>query len=262
MYHFHNPYTKPYLVFDTKLIKELDLPSFPSSNKTNAHNFLSNSNSNLLTSVELHTQTSDPIISLGIATPIMLIFAASSVFIQSRTLQMLKHESSVNNRLMATQAKIHMIYWPVCVLAYALTENVYPLSTFTTPYFCTILSFFVNFCTISIILYTFYACLLRYICLLHTKKVEYFGKIKTIGLVYWLFYTHSFIWTTLVMFTSFNLDRLPLINKCYGWQDQVYLLELHDTTNMLKRHFCAFTSKMVSYCIVSYLMRIRMLYYN
>ena len=243
MYPFHNPYNKSYVAFYIEGTKESEFPSLSSSNQTTDNNYLLSFDSNFLTSVDLHTQTGDPYISLGIATPIMAVFAASTFFIQSRTLQMLKQESSVNNRLMVTQAKIHMIYWPVCVLAYALTENIYPLSAFTTPYFCTMLSFFVNFCAISIMLYTFYASLLRYLFLLHTEKVTYFGKSKTIGLVYWIFYTQTFMWALLVMFTSFNLDRLPLINKCYGWQDQVYLMELHDTMNMIKRHFCALNSK-------------------
>ena len=136
-----------------------------------------------------------------------------------------------------------MIYWPVLVLMNALITNIYPLSTFTTPYLCTVLSFFVKFCALSVTLYTFYACLLRYLLCIHTEKVERFGKDKMIGLVYWIFYVHIFISVVCTMLTSFSLDPSTLINKCYGWMDRLYLLELHETANMWKRHFCAMNSR-------------------
>ena len=155
---------------------------------------------------------------------------------------MLKRETSVNNSIMVTQAKLHIIYWPIGILSNAMIDNIYPVAEFLTPYFCTALSFFVNFSAISVILYSFYACLLRYLCCLHTEKVKKFGKTKMIGILYWVFYAHVFIWALSTVFTSFNSDRLPMINKCYGWQARVYLLELDDTANMMKRHFCALNS--------------------
>ena len=242
MYHFHNPYSLPYLSF---YIDGKDGPSshsFSPLNQTAANNHLSNEDYHLLTSVDLHTQTENPIISLAITTPIMFLFSALAGFIQSRTLQMLKYESSVNNRLMTTQAKIHMIYWPLSVLSGALIDNIYPLSSFTTPHFCTILRFFVNFCALSMILYSFYACLLRYLFCVHTERIDRFGKNRTISLVYWIFYTHTFVWALLTILTSFNLDRMVIINKCYGWMDRLYLLELNSAVNMWKRHFCALNS--------------------
>ena len=242
MYYFHNPYTLPYLAFYTKEKDEPKHHFLAPSNQATTNYYGSNVDYHLITSVDLHTQTEDPIISLIVTTPITIFFAASAVFIQSRTLQMLKHESGVNNRLMTTQAKIYMIYWPVLVLMNAIITNIYPLSTFTTPYLCTVLSFFLNFCAQSLILYTFYACLLRYLFCIHAEKVERFGKYKMIGLVYWIFYAHIFIWVVFTMLTGFNLDNSHLINKCYGWMDRLYLLELNDATNTWKRFFCAMNS--------------------
>ena len=72
---------------------------------------------------------------------------------------MLEQEKSVNNQLMVTQARIHMIFWPSIVIINTLADNIYPLMTLTTPTFCTFLSFFFYFCVFSMILYTFYAAL-------------------------------------------------------------------------------------------------------
>jgi len=238
--HFHNPYTLPYLGF---LIEGQNASDGLFSSFERNTNYLSNPDLNILSSVDLFTHTQNPIISLVIITPIMLLLAASTVFIQVRTLQMLKHERSVNNSLMVTQAKIHIIFWPSIVIVNVLIENIYPLSSYTTPLFCTILSFFLYFFMISIILYSFYAAILRYLCCLHTKRVEKFGKTKLISIIYWIFYLHTIIWALCTILTRFNLDHLPLINSCYGWLDQLYLMELDDAANMAKRHICSLNSE-------------------
>ena len=234
--YFHYPYTFPHLAF---LIEHKNASGGPFSSWKRNTNHLLFQEFNILSSVELIAPTADPVISLAIITPIMLLLAASTVFIQIRTLQMLKHERSVNNRLMVTQAKIHIIFWPSIVIVNGLMENIYPLSSYTTPLFCTIISFLIYFFMISIILYSFYAAILRYLFCLHTKKVEKFGKTKLVTITYWIFYLHTIMWALCTILTRFNLDHIPLINNCYGWADQIYLLELDDAANMAKRHVCA-----------------------
>ena len=236
---FHNPYTLPYLAF---LIERKNASGDPFLLPERAANHLLNEDLDILSSVELRSHTVDPIISLTITTPIMVLLAASAVFIQVRTLQMLKHEHSVNNSLMVTQAKLHIIFWPFIVIVNALIENIYPMSEFTTPFFCTILSLFLYFFMISMILYSLYAAILRYLFCLHSEKVEKYGKSKLITLFYWIFYLHTVTWTLCTILTRFNLDHIPLINSCYGWQDQLFLLELGDTANIAKRHICALNS--------------------
>ena len=182
----------------------------------------------------------NPIISLAVELPIQLVFAASAIFIQRRTLQMLKQEKSVNNTMMATQAKIHIIFWPLWVLAITFTENVQVsyISPLTTLISCSVLRFGLYFCMFSFMLYSFYAALLRYLCCVHTEKINKFGKDKLITVIYWIFYLHTLVWTLYTVFTSFNLDHLPLINACYGYYHNIFLME-STPLNMARRHFCA-----------------------
>ena len=227
----HNPYHKPYLAF---LITE--------KTKSTTVDEDINSDSigediNLISIEELFTHTVHPIVSLGLIMPIQLLFAASAIFIQIRTLQMLKYENSVNNRLMVTQAWIHIIFWPTIVIVNTLADNIYPLMTLTTPKFCTILSFFFYFCVFSMILYSFYAALLRYLCTVRTEQVDQFGKDRLIRLIYWIFYFHTSAWALYTISTSFNLDHIPLINSCYGHAERVFLME-QSPIEMLQRHFC------------------------
>ena len=235
-YPFYNPYSKPYLAF---LIQSNNISTkFGSPNDNDDHN-LPHENMYMFSDVDLYTQpVQNPIIAFALVLPIQLVFAASAIFIQIRTLQMLKQEKSVNNRMMVTQAKIHILFWPLWVVTLTLTENVYPLSGFTTPIFCTVLRFCLYFCLFSFILYSFYAALLRYLYCLHTKKVNKFGKSKLIKIIYWMFYLHTLAWTLYTNFTSFSLDHIPLINNCYGNYHDIFLME-SSRLNMVRRHFCA-----------------------
>ena len=193
---------------------------------------------NWITNVEVWTQSFNPIISLTIILPIFTIFASSAIFIQIRTLQMLSQENSVNNSIMVTQAKLHIVFWPCMIIINILTDNLYPLASFLSPMFCTFFSLYFWFCSFSIILYSFYAALLRYLCCVHTRWVNGFGKRRLIAIVYWVFYIHTFIWALYNLLTSFDLDHIPLVNKCYGYDDQIFLME---TTRFkaLQRHICA-----------------------
>ena len=237
--HFHNPYSLPFLAFipdhynlsndfiDHELLESSDLS-------------INSEEIDVLTFVELHTQTVSPVEFIRQIFPIALIFTTSSFYAQMQTLSMLRQENSVNNKMMVTQAKLHMIFWPMSVIGGMLTDNIYPLTAYVPIQVCHIWSFLVEFGSLSIILYSFYAALLRYIMLMHTKRAETFGKERLISMIYWIFYFHAFLWALFIKFIRFNMESLPMVNKCYGWMDRVYLVELHDSTNMMKRHFCAF----------------------
>ena len=240
MYHstrssvFHNPYSKPYLAFAME--NESASESLTSS-ADDEFDEITMADIHLISIEYLIEFTRNPIVSLCVIAPIQLFLAATAVFIQIRTLQMLKQENSVNNKLMATQARIHIIFWPIFVISITLADNIYPLSAFTTPIYCTVFRVFFYFCLLSMILYSFYAALLRYICCLHTKRVNTFGKNRLVTIMYWTFYLHTLAWALYTILTSFNLDHFPLINSCYGYEVRVFLME-YSALDMAKRHFC------------------------
>ena len=126
------------------------------------------------------------------------------------------------------------------VIGTILTDNIYPLTAYLPVQICHSWSFLSEFGSLCIILYSFYAALLRYIMLMHTERAETFGKERLISIIYWMYYSHAFFWALYSKFIRFNMETLPILNKCYGWMDRIYLIELHDSSNMMKRHFCAF----------------------
>ena len=228
-------YAKPYLTFSIENQNESFDPFLQDNQFDKTENF------NKITDIDLLTFTQRPITSLALIMPIQLTFAASAIFIQIRTLQMLKQESSVNNQMMVSQARLHILFWPSFVVVNTLTDNIYPLSNLLTSHFCSVFSFFLHFCFYSMILYSLYAALLRYLYCVHSEKVEKFGKTKFITLMYWMFYGHVLLWTGYTMLTTFNLDHLPLINSCYGVMDKLWMME-GSLLEMVQRHFCVLES--------------------
>ena len=235
--YLHNPYQDSHLVF----------LSHPGNTSNDSYPQEANSSDtsiwsmNLISIIELHTHTIHPAISLALILPIQFLFTASAIFIQLRTLDMLKKENSVNNSLMVTQAIIHIIFWPSIVIMNTLADNIYPLSAVFTASFCTVLSLYFYFCTFSMIFYSFYAAVLRYLCCCYTESVNDFGKGKLISLVYWTFYLHTFGWAFFTIVTQYNLDHVPLLNSCYGYQERIFLME-STRLNMARRHLCLLES--------------------
>ena len=236
--YLHNPYQDSSLVF----------LSYPWNTSNDSYHPDANSSDtsimNLISLIEIGDQTIHPAISLALILPIQFLFTTSAIFIQLRTLDMLKKENSVNNPLMVTQARIHIIFWPTIVIVNTLADNIYPLSAVFTSAFCTVLSLYFYFCTFSMILYSFYAAFLRYLCCCYSENVNNFGKGKLISLVYWTFYLHTFGWAFYTIVTRYNLDNLdhiPLLNSCYGYQDRIFLME-SSPLNMARRHLCLLES--------------------
>ena len=230
-YSFYNPFKQSQLAF---LIQHND-----TSKATDSSDHSPPEQMYLFSDMDLYAQPmQNPVMSLVIFLPIQLLLAASAICIQIRTLQMLKQEKSINNAIMTTQAKLHICYWPLYIATITVTDNMYPLSGLTTPMFCLVLQLCYYFACLSFMLYSFYAALLRYLCCLHTERVNNFGRDKVIKIVYYVFYLHVLLWSVFIIFTNVNYDHIPTFNNCYGNFPAVFLLE-KSPLDMIRRHYCA-----------------------
>ena len=128
--------------------------------------------------------------------------------------------------MMTSQAKLHMIFWPSSIFLHAMVDNIYPLSALTSHHFCTIMNMYFMFVIISMIIYSLYAAILRYLYLVQEEFVAKFGKTKIISVVFWVYYLHTFLWSLhMAAFTGHSSRIHPPISSCYGWKDRVFLLE-------------------------------------
>ena len=228
--HLYNPYEKPQLWF------------FIQNNKSRDSNedLVGFNDGYWIEDFNLYGQPNrNPLISFLLVLPIQLVLTVLAIFIQARTCKMLKCEKGVNDMMMNSQAKIHILFWPFWTISIQLINIVYPLSALTSPLLCHFIRFFFYFGLISFSIYSFYAALLRYLICNQTDKIETFGKEKLIRYIHKLFYIHVTVWTLSTILTSFNLDHAPLINSCSGHYTDQFLMESSSISNMMKRHFSA-----------------------
>ena len=193
----------------------------------------------LISDIDIETQMNDPITSFVILTTFGSILLPGVLLIQTRTLKMLKGENSINTRMMASQAKLHMIFWPSAIFLHALVDNIYPLSALTSHHFCTIVNMCFRFAMISMIIYSLYAAILRYLYLVQEEFVAKFGKTEIISVVFWVYYLHAFLWSLHVaVFTGHSSSVVflnPFVSSCYGWKDRVFLLQESSSDVLLRQ---------------------------
>ena len=84
---------------------------------------------------------------------------------------------------------------------------------------------------ISIVLYSLYAAILRYLYLVHGEMVEKLGKNRTICVLYWIYYAHTFIWSLCIVLNRPFGGRYNWVASCYGWKEQIFLLEVPEVHN-------------------------------
>ena len=218
--YLYNPYPLPYITFLDK-----QPPSNTASPSEKEGNVLYK-DLDLISDVDIEPQISDPITSFIIVTTFCLIVLPSVILIQTRTLKMLKSENGINTRMMEAQAKLHMIYWPSAIFLHTLVDNIYPLSALTSHHFCTIMNMYMRFGMLSMILYSFYAAILRYLYLVQEEMVAKFGKTKIISVLFWIYYLHTFLWSLYIILTGHYAFTYPWVSSCYGWTDRIFLLEV------------------------------------
>ena len=218
--YLYNPYPLPYMAF-----LDNQTPSNTVFLSQKVENVLYK-DLDLISDIDIEPQMNDPITSFISLTTLGLILLPGVILIQTRTLKMLKGENSLNSRMMVSQAKLHMIFWPSGIFLHALVHNIYPLSALTSHHFCTIMNMYFGFAMISMIIYSLYAAILRYLYLVQEEFVAKFGKAKIISVVFWVYYLHTFLWSLhMAVFTGHSSSTYPMVSSCYGWKDRVFLLE-------------------------------------
>ena len=228
--YLYNPYLLPYVAFLGN-----QTPSNTVFHSQKEGNVLYK-DLDLISDIDIEPLMNDPITSFISLTTLGLILLPGVVFIQTRTLKMLKGETNINARMMTSQAKLHMIYWPSAIFLHALVDNIYPLSALTSHHFCTIMNMYNTFAKISMIIYSFYAAILRYLYLVQEEFVAKFGKTKIISVVFWVYYLHTFLWSLhMAVFTGHNSRSYPVVSSCYGWKDRVFLLQESSSDVLLRQ---------------------------
>ena len=151
----------------------------------------------------------------------------------------IKNVKSTINTFILVFILTQMIFHPILIF-FDLTVNlIYPVHEVIGYWFCTLGWFFYKMAAKLVLDNSFYVSLTRYLFIIHDKKIASYGKEKVKRCILSLYVLIPLIGIIADGLDSSKLSRLSFINKCYGNDYKVFLIE-SSTLKVLKRKFWAF----------------------
>ena len=206
-----------------------------------SHSFLpSNDTILVIENINLYYQpVPDPITAI-IFFIIMALLFIIGVYLHLKLLDMLKRENGLLNNVTKTFVIANIILWSVVGSSITITNLVHSLPNFITQWLCPTI-WFLNYMAGNMILtHSFICASLRYAFIVHTDRVNSFGRERMKKLFLILFLLISIFVTLWKAIDGADLDSLSYINKCYRKHHDVFLVET-STLNVFKKNFCEMT---------------------
>jgi hypothetical protein len=132
-----------------------------------------------------------------------------------------------------------MVFWPVVVVFDTTTDLIYPLKEIIGPWYCEIGFLWTLYGMSFIIFHSFITGLLRYMFVVHFKRVRDFGKEKTKKIFLWTSILLPLVFTIWGYFGRKEISSISSINKCNGIHHKTFLVE-NSMDSTVKRNFCFF----------------------
>ena len=191
----------------------------------------------ILEEIDLYYQPiPSPVIAGVFAVVTVMIFILGSHLHLKVHLRLRKDESILNG-ITKTFVFANSTLFPITIILLNVTNFIHTLPPIFANYICPVVRFTMYLgCNMA----TFHSCLsatMRYYFIVHTEKVNSFGKerVKNIFLV--LSILIPVVVTIWKAIDGSEVDAMSFINKCYGRQHKVFLIET-STVNVFKKSFC------------------------
>ena len=157
-------------------------------------------------------------------------------FIHVKIWRMLKEENGLVKEVTSLYTLTVMFVCPFWSLFTASTDFIHPMSEVIGKWYCTV-GFAINyFCWNIISFHSFIVAAMRYLFIVHEDQVNHYGKdrVKRAFLGFYLILSI----TVLAWGAGREVDAMSFINKCYGKDHKVFLMDT-STVNVAGRNFCA-----------------------
>ena len=219
-YHFYNPFNSGILgIFS------------PNSS------FAANDSYNILEDIDLYYQPLPPPFASGIHAVLSVITLILGSYLHIRVLFCLKKDDSILKGITQVFVVTNLTLHILAITTSCTTNIVHTFPNIAVDYICPIIWFLIYLCADLITFYSFISALMRYFFIVHTEKVNSYGKdkVKTAFLV--LSILIPLILTIWKASDYGHLDALSYINRCYGRHHDTFLVET-SRINVLKKTFC------------------------
>ena len=175
---------------------------------------------------------------------IMAIEVIIGIHLHKKVLVLLKKEKGILKNVTRTFVFAQMLCWPLTVFLITITNFIHPLKDVFGTWFCFLTWFLLYVLGNLIASYSFVAATMRYLFIVHPKKVKLLGKEMTKNLFHFLSILLPIIMTIGMIRKATDgseLDTFSFFNKCYGKDHRTFLRET-STLNIFKKNFCEMRS--------------------
>ena len=217
-YHLYNPYKEPTLGF-------LWEDSKPIGNGTIGQ---------LVDDIDFYYQPLEPpwIAIIFFFVRLTIIFIGE--IIGKKVVIMTREETGILSEITLMFISIQMIFHPILIFFELSVNLVHPINEIIGPWICTVGWLFYNISTKIVLNYSFFAAIMRYVFVVHDDRVGRYGKEKVKRHFLYLYLTITI--AQIVMKAVDGTSRLSFINKCYGRDHEIFLIET-SSLSVLKRKF-------------------------
>jgi len=176
-----------------------------------------------------------PIVAFSVFLFKLLIIAIGEV-VSMKVLEVAKKETSIINQMTILFCITQMIFHPLLLL-FDLTVNlIHPVDEVISPWLCHFGWFFYGMSTKIVLYNSFIIAVMRYLFIIYSKTAETYGKEKIKQYFIWLGVLIPLVGVILDGIDHKDLSKLSFINKCYGKDHKVFLIET-STLDVIKRKF-------------------------
>ena len=155
-------------------------------------------------------------------------------FIGTKVVILMKRENGILSEVTILFMITQMVFHPILIF-FELTVNlIHPVDEVMGPWVCYVAWLFYSFSTSIVLNYSFIAAIMRYIFVVHEERVIQHGKEKIKR--YFLYLSVAVVIIVIIMRIIDGTSSLSFINKCYGRDHEVFLIETSSLA-VLKRKF-------------------------
>ena len=218
-YHFYNPFKSPALWFF------LNDPNNKYSNDSMSY---------VMDDVDLYYQPLEPQWIAIFFFFVRLTIIVFGQFIGTKVVILMKRENGILSEVTILFMITQMVFHPILIF-FELTVNlIHPVDEVMGPWVCYVAWLFYSFSTSIVLNYSFIAAIMRYTFVVHEERVGQYGKEKVKR--YFLYLSVAVVIIVIIMRIIDGTSSLSFINKCYGRDHEVFLIETSSLA-VLKRKF-------------------------
>ena len=217
-YHLYNPYKEPTLGF-----------LWEDSKQTGNETF-----GQLVDDIDFYYQPLEPpwIAIIFFFVRLTIIFIGE--IIGKKVVIMTREETGILSEITLMFISIQMIFHPILIFFELSVNLIHPINEIIGPWICTVGWLFYNVSTKIVLNYSFFAAIMRYVFVVHDDRVGRYGKEKV--KLHFLYLYLAITIAQIVMKAVDGTSRLSFINKCYGRDHEIFLIET-SSLSVLKRKF-------------------------